>query len=71
MDYGYWNEAQYEISRFILSIGELKGDIVYIQALAYLTECFYELNNTELSRHFANRTLIYDPKNRDAKYYLN
>ena len=70
MDNSEWKKAQYEINRFLMSIQNMKGSVIYVQALAYLTECFFELDNQELYKHFANRTLIYDPNNEYAKNCL-
>lgn len=70
MDNGEWEKAQYEINRFIMSIQEVKGSFVYNQALGYLTECYFELGNKELCKHFGRRTLYYDPENQYVLSYL-
>lgn len=70
MDHNKWSEAFYEINRFIGSIQDMKGEFIYEQALSYLTECAFEMGEFELSTHFANRTLFYNPKNEYVKYYL-
>ncbi len=71
MDQGEWNKAQFEINRFLMSIQELKGSVIYNQGLKYLTECYFEMSNVELYTHFANRTLLYDPENKYAKKIFN
>lgn len=63
MDYGNWENALYEIGRFVGSIQNEKREYIYEQALSYLTECAYMLGNKDLCIHFANRTLHYNPKN--------
>lgn len=70
MDYGKWSDWFYEINRFLCSIQNEKGEMVYEQALSYLTECAFEMGNTELCLHFANRVLFYNPKNEYVKYYM-
>ena len=70
MDNGEWIKAFEDISRFVLSIQESKGTPIYDYALAYLTECAFEMGQKELCQHFANRTLFYNPANEQVKYYL-
>jgi tetratricopeptide (TPR) repeat protein len=70
MDFGNWSDGFYEINRFLCSIQGEKGELVYEQALSYLTECAFEMGNYDLCLHFANRTLYYNPKNDYVKYYL-
>ena len=70
MDFGEWEKAQLEINRFLMSIQELKGSFVYVQALEYLTECYFELKIPELYEHFAKRTLFYNPENEYVKNYI-
>lgn len=71
MDNGNWSEAFYEINRFIMSIQNEKGTPVYEQALSYMTECAFELGYYHLCKHFAKRTLYYNPQNSYVVYYLN
>lgn len=71
MDNKKWTQAFEEISRFMMSINEMKGSPVYVQALEYLTECAYMTNSKPLCEHLANRTLFYDPTNERVKYYLS
>jgi hypothetical protein len=70
MDNKVWSNAYYEISRFILSIQESKWTPVYSQAMEFLTECAYNLNDNNLSYYLAQRTLWYDPNNQYAKSIL-
>ena len=70
MDYRHWEEALFEISRFILSIQDAKGTEIYDQAMAFLTECAYRLGNRELCEHFGNRALMYNPNNEYVKKVL-
>ena len=70
MDRKDWKKAQYEINRFLASIQELTGTVVYSQALEYLTECYFEMGDNKLCKHFAERTLFYVPDNQYAKSCL-
>ena len=63
MDNKMWDKAYFEIYRFILSAQNAKGSPVYCQALEYLTECAYMLNDYNLTQYLAERTLHYDPYN--------
>jgi len=63
MDYAKYDKAYYEISRSLASMQDMKGEYIYCQALEYLTECAFMMKEVELTRHLANRTLYYDPKN--------
>jgi tetratricopeptide (TPR) repeat protein len=71
MDNGEWNKAQFEINRFLMSVQEFKGTPIYTQALQFLTECYFELGNRELSQRFAKRTLHYDSNNQYALSVLS
>jgi hypothetical protein len=71
MDHKMWKEAYYEISRFIISAQDVKGSLVYSQALQFLTECAYMLYDDKLAIYLANRTLYYDPVNEYAKGIIN
>jgi hypothetical protein len=66
MDNKKWTEANFEISRFLLSIQGDKGSMIYIQALQYLTECSYVLYDDKTALYLANRTLHYDSNNKYA-----
>lgn len=70
MDKQEWRKAYYEISRFILSIQEVRGQKVYIQALEYLTECAFMSYDDKLAKYLANRVLLYDSKNEYANEVL-
>ena len=70
MDYGYWDNAFYEINRFMMSIQGENGTEIYDLALSYLTECAFELGDIELCKHFASRALFYNPNNEYVKHYL-
>ena len=63
MDNSKWDDAYYEISRFMGSIQEQIGSPIYIQALEYLTECAYMQYNDELAKYLGGRVLKYDPTN--------
>ncbi len=67
MDNKNWEKAKFEISRFLLSIQEMKSEYIYIQALEYLTECAFNQYDDKLALYLANRTLSYDPENNYAK----
>jgi tetratricopeptide (TPR) repeat protein len=70
MDRQEWQNAYNEISRFILSIQETKGQKIYIQALEFLTKCAFMTKDLELAKYLANRVLYYDPKNAYGKEIL-
>lgn len=70
MDNKEWESAYYEISRFMLSAQDQKGNQIYTQGLEYLTECAYMLYDDKLAEYLAHRTLSYDPKNDYVKSIL-
>jgi len=70
LDYSKFDKAYYEISRSMVAMQDLKGESIYCQALEYLTECAYMMKDEGLTRHLANRTLYYDPKNEYATTIL-
>ncbi len=70
MDYQRWDEALFEISRFIITIQDAQGTEIYDQAMAFLTECAYRLGNEKLCRHFGSRALMYNPENEYARKVL-
>lgn len=71
LDLGNWSEAFVLINKFIISIQENKGERIYNQALEYATECLFNMKEFEFAKHFAERTLFYDPQNDYAKEVLS
>ena len=72
MDNNKWDSAILEIGRFICSIqGDNNNGAAYEQALSFLTECAFNLENIELCLHFAKRTLKYNPKNTYVKEFTD
>ncbi len=53
--------------KFQLSITDFIGMPVYTQVLDYMTECTFYLNELEISKKYAQNTLIYDPENSYVK----
>jgi len=70
MDFKQYDKAYYEISRSLQCMNYAKGQYIYCQALEYLTECAYMMEDDDLARYFAKRTLFYDPKNEYVKDIL-
>jgi len=70
MDFEQYDKAYFEISRSLVCMMPAKGQYIYCQALEYLTECAYMMEDDYLARYFANRTLFYDPKNEYVKEIL-
>ncbi len=70
MDNKKWNEAKYEISRYLLSIQGLEKEYSYSQALEYLTECYFNLYDDKLAVYMATQTLKRDPNNTYVKEIL-
>lgn len=73
MDHHQWAQAAYNLSRFQMAIGSVpdwKSDGIYEQALQYQTECFAELKNEQMCRHFGQRTLKFFPHNQYVRPYL-
>lgn len=73
MDNAQWQLAAYNLSRFLYALNavpSLKTDDIYEQALQYQTECFAELGNAVLCRHYGKRTLKLFPQNKYVGQYL-
>lgn len=70
MDNKEWKKGFFEINRFMLSIGEMKGQYIWEQALEYLTECAYNLYDDKMASYLAKRVLTYNPENKYAKEVL-
>ena len=73
MDNAKWEQAAYNFSRFLYTLEAVpawKTNEIYESALQYQTECFAELGNTALCRHFGNLTLKYFPQNQYVWPYL-
>ncbi|WP_201977425.1 hypothetical protein [Hymenobacter rubidus] len=73
MDNAQWAAAVDNIARALLSLeelGTLNSTPIHEEALAYLTECFYNLQNAKLCRYYGNRTLKLFPHNRYVQPYL-
>ena len=74
MDQSQWGPAAYDIARFLAgasSLNELTQEpLLYEQALGYLTECYFKLNEPEICRYYGARTLKFFPKNQYVKPYL-
>lgn len=74
MDQAQWGPAAYNIARFLAGAASLDGltqePMLYEQALGYLTECYFKLNEPEICRYYGTRTLKFFPKNRYVKAYL-
>jgi tetratricopeptide (TPR) repeat protein len=71
MDNSEYDKAYFEISRSIAAMQDLKGEFIYCQALSFLTECAYMMQDEELARYLADRTLFYDPKNTYVREYID
>lgn len=70
MDLEQYDKAYYEISRSLVCMMFAKGQYIYCQALEYLTECSYMMEEDNLARYLAYRTLLYDPNNEYVKDIL-
>ena len=73
MDNGQWRLAAYNISRLLLALNSVrtwKTPVIYEQALQYQTECFSELGDAKMCRHFGQLTLKDFPKNQYVRPYL-
>lgn len=74
MDQAQWSPAAYNISRFLIgasSLGDLSRETqLYEEALSYLTECYFMLNEPEICRYYGARTLKFFPKNQYVRAYL-
>ena len=74
MDQAQWGPAAYNIARFLVGAASLhdptQEPLLYEQALQYLTECYFRLNEPEICRYYGNRTLKFFPKNQYVKQYL-
>ena len=73
MDNGKWELAAYNFSRFLSAINtdlSLKTNDIYESTLQYQTECFAELDNPKLCRHYGQRTLKFFPNNQYVLTYL-
>lgn len=73
MDQSQWGPESYNIARFLAgasSLNELtQAPLLYEQALGYLTECYFRLNEPEICRYYGTRTLKFFPKNQYVKSY--
>ncbi|MDO7850029.1 hypothetical protein [Hymenobacter convexus] len=74
MDQEQWKPAAYNMARFLIgasSLSELtQNPLLYEQALGYLTECYFRLNEPEICRYYGSRTLQFFPKNQYVRPYL-
>ena len=73
MDNDKWKLAAYNLSRFLYTLNAVpdwKTNAIYESALQYQAECFAELRNTVLCRHYVQRTLKLFPHNEYVRTYL-
>ncbi|MBF9238446.1 hypothetical protein I2I05_13655 [Hymenobacter sp. BT683] len=76
MDHEQWASAAYNLSQTLMVFQVLPDTkelnlALYEQALQYQTECFANLGEEQLCRHFGQRTLKFFPQNRYVKQYLD
>ncbi|WP_331059567.1 hypothetical protein [Hymenobacter sp.] len=74
MDKGQWKLAAYNLSRFLFTLNAVpswKTDDIYQSALEYQTECFSELGDLVLTRHYGQRTLKFFPQNQYVLSYMS
>jgi|GEM_PF-1548825 len=76
MDGEQWAAAMYNLSRTQMLLGSVSEHKeanmpLYEQVLQYQTECFANLGETKLCRHFGQRTLKLFPHNQYVKQYLD
>lgn len=74
MDQAQWGPAAYNIARFLIGAASLNDltqePLLYEQALGYLTECYFRLDEPEICRYYGNRTLKFFPQNQYVKAYF-
>ncbi|MET4074366.1 hypothetical protein [Hymenobacter sp. UYCo722] len=73
MDNAKWRSAAYNFSRFLYTLNTVaawKTNDIYESALQYQTECFAELGDVKLCRHYGQRTLKFFPHNQYVLSYL-
>lgn len=72
LDRAQWAEAARSIAQFQIAapLGEYEGTSLHEEILGYLTECFYQLHDAGLCRHFGDLTLKYFPQNQYVRPYL-
>ncbi|RTQ53245.1 hypothetical protein EJV47_00450 [Hymenobacter gummosus] len=72
MDNEQWPDAIVSISRFLMGAQTLDylHPALHEQALGYLTECFYQVQDAEKCRYFGQRVLKLYPRNEYVRPYL-
>ena len=73
MDNARWELAAYNLSRFLYALNAVpasKTNDIYETALQYQTECFAELGDAKLCRHYGQLTLKHFPANQYVRPYL-
>ncbi|MDQ2771992.1 MAG: hypothetical protein M3Y54_16010 [Bacteroidota bacterium] len=72
LDRAQWADAARSIAQFQIAapLSEYQGTPLHEEIMGYLTECFYQLHDAKLCRHFGNLTLKYFPQNQYVRPYL-